>query len=114
MPFGAFTAGRHIAFDDDVLAIAGRVQRVSIRGQRNASLNGNMTEFRPAATSCNSSSNQTEETAGYAYIHGWLVGENEEMADTYKIISGIVDGRAFAGIYSNGTTARGIKVYEGK
>jgi hypothetical protein len=107
MPEGAFTAGRALEFSDAILNVAGEVQSYK-------SLIVGMTNFVPAAIIINESNDQGEEALGYAQINGWLVGENSTMAKTYMIVTKQPIGLAFAVIFSDGTTARGIKVLESK
>ena len=107
MPFGAFTSGRHLAFSDTVLNTGAGVQTVE-------ELNGNETKFIPQAIFINSSNDSDEELAGYATVNGWLAGEARTKAKARRIYTRSLQGFAFAGIYSNGTSARGIEVHSGR
>lgn len=102
MPRGAFTAGRHISYSDTWLNTgAGAIDfKTLATGQ----------DFRPQAVYCDSSSNVTENTAGYATIRGILFGENDEFVDTYRVDIRRPVGLAFRKIWANGTTARGLKL----
>lgn len=106
MPFGSFTAGRHVSFSDTTLGIAGQVQEVK-------DLEGANITFTPQGVFVNSSSDETEELAGIATIRGWLAGENASMVDDYIVYTKTPVGLAFAAILSTGTTARGIKSVSG-
>lgn len=102
MPRGAFTAGRHISFDDAWLAAGvGSIDFMTLR---------NGQDFRPQAVYVNNSSVVLEETAGYATIRGILHGENDAFVDTYRIDIRRPVGLAFRKIWANGTTARGIRL----
>jgi hypothetical protein len=102
MPRGAFTAGRHISFDDTWLtAGVGSIDFMTLR---------NGQDFRPQAIYVNNSSNATEETAGYATIRGILHSENDTFVDTYRVDVRRPVGLAFRKIWATGTTARGIKL----
>ena len=97
---------RGFRFDDDVLAVAGRSQDVQ-------GLIGGNTDFVPNETIINRSTDQGEETAGYATVTGFLIGENETYIKDYRLLTRRPLSIAFARIYSTGTTARGITVLEG-
>jgi len=104
MPTGSFTAGRGYEFDDTILGTAGEVQEYTDL------VPAGEAKFSPGAVFANSSSDEDEELAGTATIRGWLVGENRTFVKDYTIYTKTIIGLAFAGIYSTGTTARGIKV----
>jgi hypothetical protein len=106
MPFGSFSAGRHYSFSDSVLGQSGQIQEVR-------TLVGVEPNFVPTGIHVNSSTDEDEELSGVATVVGWLVGENRTMADTYKVYTKTPVGLAFAGIFSDGTTARGIKSISG-
>lgn len=96
MPRGSFTAARHFNIPDGQT-----MDFKQARGQES---------FAPQAVMCNSSSDQNEQAAGYAYIDGYLFGENDTHRAIYRIDIGRPVGLAFAKIYAEGTTARGIKL----
>jgi hypothetical protein len=102
MPAGAFTAARHFSFDDAVLDSGVGVQEFKVMrtGQ----------EFKPQCIFVNESNNDNENAAGYARIRGYLFGENESYVDDYIVDVRRPVGLAFRAIYSQGTTARGIKL----
>jgi hypothetical protein len=102
MPRGAFTAGRHISFDDTwLVAGVGSVDFMTLR---------NGQDFRPQAVYVSNSSVALEETAGYAIIRGILSGENDAFVDSYRVDTRRPVGLAFRKIWAAGTSARGIKL----
>jgi hypothetical protein len=102
MPAGAFTAARHFSFDDAILDSGTGVQEFK-------SMRTNQ-EFKPQCIHVNRSNDDDENAAGYAWIRGYLFGENESYVDDYCVDIRRPVGYAFRAIYSEGTTARGIKL----
>jgi len=96
MPHGAFTAARHVDIPNGVTT-----DFKTARGARS---------FTPQAVICNTSSDANEQLRGYAFIRGYLFGENSTDTAIYRIDIGRPVGLAFAKIYAVGTTARGIKL----
>ena len=102
MSAGAFTVARHFTLSDTVLGTGTGHQDITVLKTDQA--------FRPLGVHVNSSSDQAQETAGYAMISGYLYGENESFRHTWRVPIGIPVGLEFKRIYSNGTTARGISL----
>jgi hypothetical protein len=104
MAAGAFTASSKLAYSDTWLAAGvGAMDYLTLRPQAPI--------FKPQAIMCNSSSNATEQTAGYAMVRGILYGENDDMVADYRIQIGHPIGLAFRKIWAGAnTTARGIKL----
>jgi len=102
MPRGSFTAARHVSYSDTWLAAG--------VGSRDFKELRDDQDFRPQAVICNSSSDETQQLGGYAFVRGFLFGENVEFVDTYRIPIGQPVGLAFRVVYANGTTARGLKL----
>ena len=96
MPLGTFCAARHFDVPDGADA-----NFLTLRGQEN---------FAPQGIICNSSSDAAEQAAGYAFVRGFLIGENAQKTALYRINIGEKVDLAFAQIYANGTTARGLKI----
>lgn len=114
MPRGAFTGARHVSFDDTWLAAGTGVKTYMDLpyGDGTQLVSTNRADFRPQGIIVNSSSDATQQTFGYAMIRGYLWGENDQFADTYRVPLGVPVGLAFRAIYAAGTTARGIKLFE--
>jgi hypothetical protein len=102
MPAGAFSAARHLAFDDDWL-------NTGVGSMDFKDLRGDM-DFRPQAVIVNSSSNSTQNTDGYAVIDGILFGENDSFRRLWPVELRRPVGLAFRKIWAAGTTARGIAI----
>ena len=96
MPHGAFTAARHVDLPDGVTTTFWQARKPR--------------SFTPQAVICNMSNVAAEQLAGYAFIRGYLFGENATDTAIYRIDIGRPVGLAFAKIFSNGTSARGIKL----
>ena len=102
MPQGAFGAARSFSFDDAWLATGvGHVDFKDLRGGQ---------DFRPQAVRIDYSTDDTQETAGYAVIDGVLYGENDSFRKTRRIPIRTPVGLAFRKIWATGTTARGIEI----
>jgi len=52
-----------------------------------------------------------EDTTGYAVVNGWLFGESIDEIDTYRLEVGVVHNLEFAGIATNNTSARSIRIF---
>lgn len=102
MPHGALTGARK--FEVPASFFAGTEESIDFHTLRNHQ------SFRPQAVLIATSSNATENTAGYATIRGILFGENETFIADYPLNLRQTHGLAFRRIYRAGTTARGIKI----
>lgn len=98
MPIGAFTAGRCLAVDDDLLSGSSLISVSSL----------STSNFLPTGIFVNSSSDTDEEESGVATVIGTLVGDNSEHA--WIINTKTPVGIGFKSINPTGTTARGIKL----
>jgi len=103
MPIGAFTAARHMSFDDSWLAAgSGALTYRDIEAGQ---------DFMPQAVHCDSSSDGTENTNGIAKIDCILSGENDEHRKVYTIHLHTPVGLAVRKVWAGaGTTARGISL----
>lgn len=102
MPVGAITGGRSLTVSDAVLDTGNGYQDYT-------DLNGNR-QLRPRFIHADRSNDDDEEALGYCVIDGFLVGENETDRKTWRIYTRTPVGLAFARIYSQNTTGRGIKL----
>lgn len=102
MPSGAFSAARHLDFDDAWLnAGVGSMDFKDLRGDQ---------DFRPQAVIVNASTELAQNTAGYAVIDGILFGENDSFRRKWPVDLRRPVGLAFRKIWAAGTTARGIAI----
>ena len=102
MPQGSWTAAKHYEFDDAILDAGGPVQVFR-------DLSGGV-EFKPQGVHVDRSNNATQEALGYAYIDGYLFGENETFRKRWRVDIGRPVGLAFRAVYAAQTTARGIRL----
>lgn len=107
MPSGAFTAARHLAVSDTEIATGtGYQDYKTLRTTRGE-------QFTPQAVHIDRSSDTDEDGLGYASIDGFLVGENETHRKTWRVVTHMPVGLAFARVYNTAnTTARGISLLE--
>ncbi|MFA5166787.1 MAG: hypothetical protein WC449_05880 [Candidatus Paceibacterota bacterium] len=105
MPRGAFTAARTFRFDNaEIAAGVGFQLAEELAGEQ---------RFTPQAVHIGRSSDADEESAGYASIDGYLVGENEKFRKVWRVVTRIPVGLAFRCIYNTAdTTARDITALE--
>lgn len=102
MPAGAFTGARSFEFSNTILATGAGVQTYKdIIGDQ---------AFRPQCLHVNSSVDTDQDDAGWCVIDGYLFGENETFRKLWRIPVRQPVGYAFAAIYSEGTTGRGIRI----
>lgn len=102
MPKGAFSASRHLSFDDAWLnAGSGSVDFKDLADGQ---------DFRPQAVIVNASTASAENNAGYAVIDGILYGENDSFRRKWPVELRRPVGLAIRKIWAEGTTARGIAI----
>lgn len=105
MPRGAFTGARTFRFDNTEIASG-------VGFQMSEDLAGEQ-RFVTQATHVGRSSDADEESAGYASIDGYLIGENEEYRKVWRVVTRIPVGLAFRCVYNSAaTTARDITAIE--
>lgn len=103
MPAGAFSAARKLLVPASFFVTGPDVLDFK-------DLMNGQTDFRPQGIQIDSSSDPTEESAGYCKIKGTLYGESDDKVTTYTLHTRMPHGLAFRKIWSTGTTGRGIKL----
>jgi len=110
MSSGAIQAERHFKVDDGWLDDKASDKSALVRTSGKTNDHSLLGNFLPRGIKVNRSSDSTEQSAGYAYVRGWLWNETPMDIDDYRINLGVSDPVQFAGISAMGTTARGIKI----